>query len=352
MKNKYLEVFNALNDILEKSQTTRNAHIYLQILLHNQLQDLENFHDSFLPKKMTRKDIFYQHANNKNLEKDTTSINKSVQFSQMQKFIEDKLAEEHCRTIFHKIGFIPVLYQHQEITGGAKKENLLWLDIQKITENHQVFDEKDDELEQFYEIRYERKQPNNQYLSWFFRFFFKNGELKMWTVKGVLLMLTIMLLFLGEILLLILATIILMYAPQIPTFSLLQLVVIIAIIPYTYLSIKVFFIPFNNLVEHRHKVIKAPFLFCNINADNVDVELYKGSDGYNIAKVTEFTSICPICSAPIILMNGKPDQKAPLVGRCQEAPHAHVYSFDRVLMKGYFLGHQGYLNKIPETKNS
>ena len=40
---------------------------------------------------------------------------------------------------------------------------------------------------------------------------------------------------------------------------------------------------------------------------------------------------------------GKPDQKAPLVGRCREAPHAHVYSFDRVTLKGFFLGHEGYL---------
>lgn len=40
---------------------------------------------------------------------------------------------------------------------------------------------------------------------------------------------------------------------------------------------------------------------------------------------------------------GKPDQKQPLVGRCKEAPHAHVYSFDRMTMKGCFLGVKNYL---------
>ena len=77
-------------------------------------------------------------------------------------------------------------------------------------------------------------------------------------------------------------------------------------------------------------------------------EMYKGKDGYKVARVTEFIATCPICSAPIELADGKPDQKAPLVGRCREAPHAHVYSFDRVTLKGFFLGHEGYLVNCPE----
>ncbi|HCN16044.1 MAG TPA: hypothetical protein DIS69_08300 [Moraxellaceae bacterium] len=92
-----------------------------------------------------------------------------------------------------------------------------------------------------------------------------------------------------------------------------------------------------------HRIIKAPELFLNANIDNADIEMYKGKDGYKVARVTEFIATCPICSAPIELADGKPDQKAPLVGRCREAPHAHVYSFDRVTLKGFFLGHEGYL---------
>ena len=97
-------------------------------------------------------------------------------------------------------------------------------------------------------------------------------------------------------------------------------------------------------------MIKAPqFLFLALNEDEADMEMYR-EDGSAITRITRFTSTCPICTAPILLEDGKPDQKAPLVGRCREAPHAHVYSFDRVTLKGYFLGHEGYL-KINTIEN-
>ena len=99
--------------------------------------------------------------------------------------------------------------------------------------------------------------------------------------------------------------------------------------------------PLQSLPQHR--VIKAPMFFANINDDNADIEMYRNKDKLNIARVTEFTAVCPICSGVIELANGRSDQKPPLVGRCKEAPHAHVYSFDRMTMKGYFLGVPDYL---------
>ena len=92
-----------------------------------------------------------------------------------------------------------------------------------------------------------------------------------------------------------------------------------------------------------YRVIKAPMFFANINVVNADIEMYWDKDRLNVARVTEFTATCPICSGLIELADGKPDQKQPLVGRCKEAPHAHVYSFDRMSMKGYFLGVSDYL---------
>lgn len=71
--------------------------------------------------------------------------------------------------------------------------------------------------------------------------------------------------------------------------------------------------------------------------------MYRNNDKLNVARITEFTATCPICSGVIELANGRSDQKPPLVGRCKEAPHAHVYSFDRMSMKGYFLGVPDYL---------
>lgn len=74
--------------------------------------------------------------------------------------------------------------------------------------------------------------------------------------------------------------------------------------------------------------------------------MYRNSDKLKVARITEFTAICPICSGVIDLANGKPDQKQPLVGRYREAPHAHVYSFDRMSKQGYFLGVPRYLTDI------
>ena len=71
--------------------------------------------------------------------------------------------------------------------------------------------------------------------------------------------------------------------------------------------------------------------------------MYRNKDKLNIARIKEFTAICPVCSGVIELANGRPVQKPSLVGRSKEAPHAHIYSFDRMTMKGYSLGVPDYL---------
>lgn len=117
-----------------------------------------------------------------------------------------------------------------------------------------------------------------------------------------------------------------------------------------YFYYKQFYHHLNKLPEYR--IIKAPFPFKSFMHNNAEIEFFgKEKDyEYNIVRITEIRSVCPICTAPILLMDGKPDQSAPLVGRCIEAPHAHVYSFDRVLMTGYFLGHPAYLQEYQEQE--
>ena len=77
--------------------------------------------------------------------------------------------------------------------------------------------------------------------------------------------------------------------------------------------------------------------------DNADMEMYKGDSKFRITRITAFQSVCPICSVQIQIDYGKPDHKELLFGRCRESPLAHVYSFDRDTLKGFFLGHEGYL---------
>lgn len=62
--------------------------------------------------------------------------------------------------------------------------------------------------------------------------------------------------------------------------------------------------------------------------------MYRDQYKNQITRFTRFVGTCPICTADVVLRKGKPDFSVPLVGRCVESPFAHVYSFDRVTMKG------------------
>ena len=74
--------------------------------------------------------------------------------------------------------------------------------------------------------------------------------------------------------------------------------------------------------------------FIALHEDHADIEMYRDKDRNQLTRITRFKGVCPVCSADVVLREGRPDQKVPLVGRCVESPFAHVYSFDRVIMKG------------------
>lgn len=164
----------------------------------------------------------------------------------------------------------------------------------------------------------------------------------MLSVSGISLMSLLMLSALLDIVIVIYSILVLLLLSDLPNFKLWQAMVFVVFIPFAYLNWRYFLMPLQSLPQHR--VIKAPMFFANINDDNADIEMYRNKDKLNIARITEFTAVCPICSGVIELANGKPDQNPPLVGRCKEAPHAHVYSFDRMTMKGYLLGLPNYLS--------
>lgn len=203
--------------------------------------------------------------------------------------------------------------------------------------------EDEDSLEDFGEITYIREHSSTIKPSFLTRVFFKNGELKMYSSKGFLLIALAFASLLLEIFFVLFAVLFIIFIKDLPALNLITALIIIAFIPFAYMNFIWLFKPLHHLMTHR--ISKAPLFFASINADNVDIEMYKGTDGYRVARITAFTAVCPICTAPIELADGKPDQKPPLVGRCREAPHAHVYSFDRMTLQGYFLGHKSYLKQ-------
>jgi hypothetical protein len=73
----------------------------------------------------------------------------------------------------------------------------------------------------------------------------------------------------------------------------------------------------------------------------VCLELFKpegsNADTPKRARMIKYAGTCPICAAQVLLDKGEPDFPRRIVGRCQESPREHVYSFDRATRTGYHL---------------
>lgn len=344
MNNKYLEVFRELDRQLTNYPATSNNYAYLQIMLERRLKNLvDNDGEGFLPDKISRK-MIYAIAKKTSLDEiDSREANKEINVDKLQRTLNEFIEHQaDSKSQFKNIGFRPIL-QCDNTTGGRGKERLLWLDIERYMNHDDLESENDDFSNDIYQIFYSRADTKKIKPSWFTKLIFKDNELKIRSLRGIIVMLFFILSFLLDFLLLAFAFIVFLLIRDLKTLQLWQAMTLCAFFPLVYMSWMGLLRPLHHLLTHR--IIKALDLFINLNADNADIEMYRDNSGYKVARVTEFTATCPICTSPIWLADGKPDQKAPLVGRCREAPHAHVYSFDRVTLKGFFLGHEGYLKE-------
>jgi hypothetical protein len=55
-------------------------------------------------------------------------------------------------------------------------------------------------------------------------------------------------------------------------------------------------------------------------------------------KAVRYTAPCPLCEGKVVARSGGPRYLWGLVGRCDEAPSAHVFTFDHVLREGRRIG--------------
>jgi hypothetical protein len=69
----------------------------------------------------------------------------------------------------------------------------------------------------------------------------------------------------------------------------------------------------------------------------VEINRSKYSDEDSTILVQRYTSICPVCGWMIKLDRGEPDFPRRIVGRCEEHPREHVFSFDRMTKQGTLL---------------
>jgi hypothetical protein len=359
MENKHLEVFEELKKQLLNFPRDTLYDKYLDTIVTAQLKKIKYSDDSFEPEKLSRQYVYAKAKGVNEDDVDGQTAKNSIKTSKLNLELSNFIrSQPDCEQAFDDIGYIPVVIASLS-SGGAKNRALLWMDIEAVKNDSDKLEEglkatslhTDEEIEDdedFSFVTYERKPESEIKPSLFTKLFFKKGKLKLRSFSGVLLMLLLMLSFVADIFITVFSILVLFLLSDLPSFKLWQVMVLLLLIPVAYLNWRYFFMPLYVLPNHR--VIKAPMFFANINVDNADIEMYRNKDKLNIARITEFTAVCPICSGAIELANGKPDQNQPLVGRCREAPHAHVYSFDRMSMKGYFLGVPDYLINM-KSKN-
>lgn len=85
------------------------------------------------------------------------------------------------------------------------------------------------------------------------------------------------------------------------------------------------------------RIAPAPDHLVALHENGVCIELHKPSDAPRCIRLVRYASQCPVCNAQVLLCEGGRDFPGRLVGRCQESPKEHVFSFDRVTLKGGWL---------------
>lgn len=85
------------------------------------------------------------------------------------------------------------------------------------------------------------------------------------------------------------------------------------------------------------RIIMAPDALLSFREHGVQLELTRTSNipgAPSRLGLVRYAATCPICGAKVLLDKGGKEFHGRLVGRCQESPDEHVYSFDRVTRSG------------------
>lgn len=214
--------------------------------------------------------------------------------------------------------------------GGSGNQRLFWLDT-RVIENGDF----EPALEQpAKHIVYMRTDIGEVKPAWILRLIFKKGELKNRSLRGLSLLLMTLAGMLFFLLWLLVAFWSIAEVDQALTFR--QLTVALFICGCAWLIWHSFYNPWIRLLDDR--VIKASSALLSILEDPAELEMYRDSEKDQWTRFVRFSGDCPLCSGRVLLMSGKPEHKLPLVGRCSESPHSHVFSFDRVRLVGVYIG--------------
>ena len=246
----------------------------------------------------------------------------------LEVFLDGRMNSIMRRAEYMGLKHLPVIASSEEV-GGAGKPRIFWLATTPLETRFGV-----SMVDKPCTIVYSRTEEGEVKPTLFLRVLFRNGVLPNRSWRGGLL-LTSIVLGVGFWLLWIAASIFSLSEPDQPL-TLRQLVAAVVVLLMAWFMYSRLYQPWVDLVLQR--VVKAPELLLSINEQPAELEMYRDDAMRPWTRFVRFSSDCPICGGRVLLADGKPDHKMPLVGRCSESPHVHVFSFDRARLSGVYVG--------------
>ena len=221
------------------------------------------------------------------------------------------------------------LHEEKQIGGGRGKINQYWLIMTDALAEPQGIPPQAIDLDISYRQTAEGEVKPSIGLRWMFR----DGALRTRSRKGIMFLGGLFLLSGAWILMYVVSVLGLYLSNEPATIGQLARLVFVSlcfIFVWRYV-----YHPWWQLIDHR--VILAPSGAAALLEDPCQLELYR-RDSAKWIRLVRFTADCPLCGGTVELAKGHPDQQQPLVGRCQESPHCHVFSFDRSHRAGTYIG--------------
>ncbi len=219
-----------------------------------------------------------------------------------------------------KMGYMP--------GGGRGVVSLYWLELASEAESG-LSVEPDGQAT----VTYRRSAPGTIKPSLAARVFLREGVMRNWSFRGIAFLSTILLSsFLWvSMLALVLVSLSVGAAPVT-----MREIIMLAVSVLGFLFVwNQFYDPWFRVVDEC--VVKAPLWLTSFGDDGCELEMFR-NEKRRWTRLVQFSADCPTCGSTIRLQRGKPEHSYPLVGRCLESPHAHVYSFDRMTLRGAYIG--------------
>jgi hypothetical protein len=241
---------------------------------------------------------------------------------------KDLRAALSARTHLLPPGYALVL---RDVTGGGKGNiSQFWLALE---EHAPDTDEVCETLTAPLDITYRRTEKGEVKPARWLRWWLRHGEVRNRSGRGKFFLGSILLLSAGWVVMYVLS-IVGMWLSNAPL-TLGHVVKLLVTTAAFWFGWREIYRPWWQLLDER--VVSAPNLVVAFTEDPCQLEMYRHA-GEKWIRLVRFTADCPLCGGSVELMSGKPDHRVPLVGRCLESPHYHVFSFDRSHLLGTYIG--------------